>query len=75
MNELVYKGFLANSDKNTSPYIFVNCNAPPKNMEKIKNNAILYVPNNLKAFNPNFSAKLASSAIKFCGGHFGNVNE
>ena len=39
--ESAYFGTFAKSDKNTSPYIFVNCNAAPKNMEKRKNKAIL----------------------------------
>ena len=40
-NESAYSGTFANSDKYTSPYILVSCNAAPKNIENKKNNAIL----------------------------------
>ena len=39
--ELANSGIVEKSDKKVSPYILVNCKAPPKNIEKIKNNAIL----------------------------------
>ena len=38
---LAYSGNFPNSERKTSPYMLVNCNAAPKNIEKIKNNAIL----------------------------------
>jgi hypothetical protein len=44
-------------------------------MENKKNKAILYVANNLKAFNPNCSAKPASLEIDRGGGHLGKVKE
>ena len=40
-NESAYSGILLKSSKNASPYILVSCSAPPNNMEKIKNKAIL----------------------------------
>ena len=40
-NELKYCGTLLKSSRKVSPYIFVNCNAAPKNIEKKKNNSIL----------------------------------
>ena len=71
----LYAGLLIKSDKKVSPYILVSCNAAPNNMEKKKNNAILYSLKREKAFNPNFSVHVACGSIKFCGGHLGNVNE
>src|SRR6185503_365479 len=58
-----YSGIFLKSSRNVSPYMFVNCNAAPKNIEKIKNKAILYFANNLKAFNPNCSMIDASFEI------------
>jgi hypothetical protein len=55
--------------------MFVNCNAAPRNIEKIKNNAILEFENNLKAFKPNCSVNDESAEIVLCGGHFGRVKE
>ena len=54
-NELVYAGFPAKPLKKDSPYIFVNCNAAPSNIEKIKNKAILYFSKILHAFSPSCS--------------------
>ena len=36
-----YWGINLKSSKKESPYIFVSCKAAPKNMENIKNKAIL----------------------------------
>ena len=74
-NECAYSGIFAKSYKKESPYIFVNCNAAPKNIEKTKNNAILYFANKLNAFSPNCSKIVAFSDMLLCGGHFGNVKE
>ena len=35
--ESEYSGIFSKSERKTSPYILVNCNAPPKNIEKMKN--------------------------------------
>src|SRR5688572_8425478 len=35
-----YSGTFLKSSRNVSPYIFVNCNAAPRSIEKIKNKAI-----------------------------------
>src|SRR5436190_7808666 len=36
-----YAGIFLKSSKNVSPYIFVNCNAAPNNIENKKNSAVL----------------------------------
>src|SRR5688572_22841290 len=36
-----YSGIFLKSSRKVSPYIFVNCKAAPRNIEKIKNKAIL----------------------------------
>ena len=40
-NESAYFGIFLKSSRKVSPYILVSCKAAPKNIEKIKNNAIL----------------------------------
>ena len=74
-NESAYSGTFTKPERKESPYILVNCKAAPNIMEKIKNNAILYAPNKVKAFKPNCSMIPASFEIDLGGGHFGNVKE
>src|SRR5687767_14845837 len=70
-----YSGTFLKSSRKVSPYIFVSCKAAPRNIEKIKNKAILYLANSVKAFNPNCSMIEAPFEMAFCGGHLGNVKE
>src|SRR5476651_1184680 len=61
--------------RKSPPYIFVSCNAAPRNMEKAKNIANFGVLNKLNALKPNTSTSDFFSALFNSGRHLGKVNE